>query len=171
VPDDASLEALRDVFRHHAWATLELIDYCDQLTPEQRAETVPGTRGGILDTLRHIVRADYGYKRRFGVHSKPELQETDLRTLEVMRRVFAEEAELWQSLLGRLADFDITIEAEPWEDPPWPEAPHAQSLLLIQAIHHGNEHRAQICTILGSKGLDVPGLGAWDYWLAERIAR
>jgi uncharacterized damage-inducible protein DinB len=168
--DAAGLEALRDMFRHHAWATLHLIGYCAGLAPEQLAWSVPGTRGGILDTLQHIVRADYGYKTRFGVPRDAELQEADL-PLEEMRRIFAQESELWQSLLGRLTEFDITIAAEPESDPPWPETPHSQNLLLIQAIHHGNDHRTQICTILGSKGLEVPDLGCWAYWLSARTAQ
>ena|SRR2546425_5429920 len=171
MPEDAALEALRDMFRHHAWATLTLIDYCAGLTPAQLSESVPGTRGPILETLRHIVKADYGYKMRFGVHSKPELEESDIVTLDAMRTVFTKDAEIWQALLPRLSEFDITIPAEPWEDPPWPEAPHARNLLLIQAIHHGNDHRTQICTVVGSKGVDVPDLGCWAYWAAERIPR
>ncbi len=169
--DDATLEALRDMFRHHAWATLQLIDYCAGLTPEQLSASVPGTRGPILETLEHIVGADQRYKRRFGVNSAPAVKEGDGATVELMRTAFAKEAEIWQSLLGRLAEFDITIPAEPEEDPPWPEAPHARNLLLIQAVHHGNDHRTQICTVLGSKGLEVPDLSCWAYWASERIPR
>ena len=68
--DDATLEVLRDMFRHHAWATLQLIDYCAVLTPEQLSESLPGTRGPILETLRHIVGVDYGYKMRFRVQEE-----------------------------------------------------------------------------------------------------
>jgi uncharacterized damage-inducible protein DinB len=168
---EAGLDVLRDVFRHHAWATLQLIQYCATLPLDSLSQSVPGTRGPILETLRHIVIADYGYAKRFRVHSEPAVKELDLATVELMRTVFVQQAQTWQSLLERLPEFDITIAAEPWEDPPWPETPHAQNLLLIQAVHHGNEHRTQICTVLGSKGLEVPDLSCWAYWAAERIPR
>ncbi len=88
-----------------------------------------------------------------------------------MRTVFAKEAKIWQSLLERLPEFDITIPAEPEADPPWPEAPHARNLLLIQAVHQGSDHRTWICTVLGSKGLEVPDLSCWAYWASQRIPR
>lgn len=169
--DDIALKTLRDMFWHHAWATLQLIDYCSSLTPEQLSGSTPGTRGPILETLEHLVGVDQRYKRRFGVNSEPAVKEGGGITLELMRAVVAKEAELWQSLLGRLSEFDITIEAEPRENPPWPEAPHATNLLLIQAIHHGNDHRTQICTILGAEGLAAPDLSCWAYWASERIAK
>ena len=51
--EEAALDALRDMFRYHAWATLRLIDFCAGLPPEQLGGSVPGTRGPILNTLRH----------------------------------------------------------------------------------------------------------------------
>ena len=89
--EEAALDALRDMFRYHAWATLRLIDFCAGLPLEQLEGSVPGTRGPILDTLRHIVRADYGYKMRFKVHSKPELEDEDVPSLDRMRAIFARE--------------------------------------------------------------------------------
>jgi hypothetical protein len=44
----------------------------------------------------------------------------------------------------------------------------AESLLLNQALHHGNDHRAQVCSTLGALGLDVPDLSVWAFWEAER---
>src|SRR5437763_1229876 len=105
--EEAALDALRDIFRYHAWATLRLIDFCAGLPPEQLGGSVPGTRGPILDTLRHIVRADYGYKMRFKVHSKPELEDEDVPSLERMRTIFARESEIWLTLLGRLRELDL----------------------------------------------------------------
>ena len=32
-----------------------------------------------------------------------------------------------------------------------------------QAIHHGNDHRTQICTILGQNGISVGDLDVWAF--------
>ena len=32
-----------------------------------------------------------------------------------------------------------------------------------QAIHHANEHRAHVCTILGALGHEPPDVSAWGY--------
>jgi uncharacterized damage-inducible protein DinB len=44
----------------------------------------------------------------------------------------------------------------------------AESMLLIQAIHHGNDHRTQICSTLGALDLELPELDGWDFWAAQR---
>jgi hypothetical protein len=38
---------------------------------------------------------------------------------------------------------------------------------MAQAIHHADDHRTQILSILGARDLPVPDLGVWDY--AEAI--
>jgi hypothetical protein len=48
----------------------------------------------------------------------------------------------------------------------WPETRHAQNLFLLQAIHHGNDHRTHICTVLSVLGLEPPDIDGWSYWAA-----
>ena len=165
---DAALEALRDLFRYHQWATLRLIDHCATLADDELSATAPGTRGSIIDTLRHIVSADHRYLRRLGVPADPAWNE-DEASLDLLRAAVSKQAASWQAIIDRLAEIDITIPAQP--DNQWPEAPHSQNLMLLQAIHHGNDHRTHICTILGSMNLEVPEVDGWSYWAAERIPR
>ena len=42
-------------FTHHVWATTRVIDACLDLSPEALGTSVVGTRGPIVDTLRHLV--------------------------------------------------------------------------------------------------------------------
>jgi hypothetical protein len=39
-------------------------------------------------------------------------------------------------------------------------------IFLTQALHHANEHRAHVCTILGALGHEPPEFSAWEYALA-----
>jgi uncharacterized damage-inducible protein DinB len=34
---------------------------------------------------------------------------------------------------------------------------------LAQAIHHGTDHRSQVCTALTTLGVTPPEIDAWDY--------
>jgi uncharacterized damage-inducible protein DinB len=34
---------------------------------------------------------------------------------------------------------------------------------LAQALHHGTDHRSQICTALTSLGLEAPAIDVWDF--------
>ena len=40
-------------------------------------------------------------------------------------------------------------------------------VFITQALHHGNEHRAHICTILGALGHEPPDVSAWEYALTH----
>ena len=36
-------------------------------------------------------------------------------------------------------------------------------VVLMQALHHGNDHRTHICTILGHHGLPYSDMDVWAY--------
>jgi hypothetical protein len=36
-------------------------------------------------------------------------------------------------------------------------------VVITQAIHHGNDHRTHICTILGQNGISVDDIDVWAY--------
>ena len=45
-------------FEHHVWATMRLIDRCLDLPVEHLMTSVVGTRGPMLETVRHLVQSD-----------------------------------------------------------------------------------------------------------------
>jgi hypothetical protein len=53
-----SSSLLEAAFAHHAWATTRLIDACLDLSVEELETSVLGTRGPMLETLRHVVLSD-----------------------------------------------------------------------------------------------------------------
>lgn len=36
-------------------------------------------------------------------------------------------------------------------------------IVLVQALHHGNDHRTQICTVLGHHGIPFEEIDVWAY--------
>ena len=40
---------------------------------------------------------------------------------------------------------------------------------LAQVIHHGSDHRSQICTALTTLGIEPPEIGVWEY--ADTVGR
>jgi len=155
---------LRTVFEHHVWATLRLIDRCLVLEPAHLELSTPGTYGTIQETLTHLVEADARYQHRLETGRPKPSREGQPPSLADLRADMARQADRWRDLLGRLEEFDPTVPAEPNEDPPYPEVPHAVGLLLTQAIHHGEEHRVHVNSILGAHGLEVPELSGWEYF-------
>jgi uncharacterized damage-inducible protein DinB len=165
------MDALRTMFRHHAWATLALIDHCATLPPERLADEVPGTFGPILATLRHMVSADERYQWRVSGRDPKVLRERDAGeatiSLAELRARFEAQAKGWEQLLDRAGDLDLTLPPGTWPELSHGEVPHAEDLLLLQAIHHGNDHRTHVCTTLGALGLEAPDLDGWTYWPAS----
>jgi uncharacterized damage-inducible protein DinB len=156
------MEPLRELFRHHAWATQALIDHCAALPPDALLASVPGTYGTIHGTLAHLVGADARYLSRL-TGSPPAARPSDPPPLDRLRSQFTAQARRWEDIVDHVDDFDATIEARG----DWPETPHARNLLLLQALHHGNDHRTHVCTVLGACGYPVPELDGWTYWLAK----
>lgn len=71
--------------------------------------------------------------------------------MEPLRESFRHHAWATQALIDHRADLP----------------PYARNLMLIQALHHGNDHRTHVCTVLGAHGYRVPELSGWAYWLAK----
>ncbi len=133
------MDALRTMFDHHTWATLALIDYCAALPPDAQAATVPGTHGSIEATLVHLVAAEQRYLKAMidGPPAGREVHESIPIRIDELRVPFEQQAQHWQSLVNRADELDITLPGGRDE----PDLPHAENLLFLQAIHHGNDHR------------------------------
>src|SRR3954453_11547053 len=150
---------LDDAFGHHAWATSRLIDVCLPLTDEQLAATVPGTYGSIPDPLRHLVGADRSY---LSVLSDGRVQAIDEDTMDVrgLRAAMETAADDWVAVLASDPDPTATVTRHR----PDGSLSHAPAgIRLAQAIHHGTDHRSQICTALTTLGIEPPAIDVWDF--------
>ena len=158
-------DVLRASFAHHVWATLELIEALEALRADLDAE-IPGTYGSIAQTLTHLVDADDRYLQRLTLQSLPAYEDHGAQPIAELRERMTSHAERWTEKLDQLdrGTLDATIVGH--DD--YPDTPHAETLLLLQALHHGNDHRTQVCSTLGALGLEVPDLDGWTYWADGR---
>ena len=150
---------LHDAFAHHVWATLRLIDSCRSLTSEQLETSVPGTYGSILDTVRHIVGADAGYLWVLTAGASPQIEEEEM-ALDQLRAVMEANGPAWAALLEGDVDPDAIV-VRHRDDGTDSHAP--TSLRIAQVIHHGTDHRSQVCTALTSLGLEPPEIDVWAF--------
>jgi uncharacterized damage-inducible protein DinB len=150
---------LKDAFAHHVWATERLIDACADLTREQLVAPSPGTYGPIIETLGHLVSSDAWYLS-FYVDDPARIREDASTTLADMKAAMASNGARWMDLLaGELdPDRDVVERGDNGEEF------HAPlGLRLAQVIHHGTDHRSQVCTALTSLGVTPPLIDLWDY--------
>lgn len=157
---------LQDAFDHHVWATLRILDACDPLSPEQLATTVPGTYGSILETLRHTVGADARYLWVLTDGRRSQIDE-DFMDLPALRAAIVDNGPMWNDLLAQDQEMSRVVVAHR-DDGSSGHAP--LGVRLAQAIHHGTDHRSQICTALTALGIEPPEIDVWAYaWEDGRV--
>jgi uncharacterized damage-inducible protein DinB len=154
-----SRSILEDAFGHHVWATLRLFDTCLGLDAEQLQTPVPGTFGSILDTARHLVGADASYLHVIGGGRTPLIDEEGM-DLAGLRAVMESHGSAWVQVLAEDPDPDTVVVRH---RPDGSESHAPLGIRLAQVIHHGTDHRSQICTALTTLGVEPPEIDAWDF--------
>jgi uncharacterized damage-inducible protein DinB len=149
---------LDDAMAHHVWATERLIAACEALTPEQLRTPVLGTYGPIIATLAHMVATDGWYLTFFRDWTNPIGEDQDV-TLTQLRSAITANGAAWMELLSGDIDGepDVPEHGDGWIF-------HAPTgFRLAQVVHHGTDHRSQICTGLTSLGIEPPEIDLWAY--------
>jgi uncharacterized damage-inducible protein DinB len=148
-----------DAFAHHVWATLRLIDTCLSLTPEQLDAPVPGTYGSILETMRHSVGGDTYYLSHLPGDPAREIgsSEMDLRQL---RAAMEADERTWIELLKADTHPGVVVTDV---DGGGYERDASVGIRFAQALHHGTDHRSQICTAITMLGIEPPLIDVWAF--------
>ena len=161
-----SRSLLADVFDHNVWATLRLLDVCLGLSPEELETKVPGTYGSILDTMRHIVGADASYLATVSGERFERINEETM-DLPDLRRVMERIGPAWTAILAEDLDPERVVVRQ--REDGSTGAP--LGLRLAQVVHHGTDHRSQVCTALTTLGMEPPEIDVWAFGEAHgRIA-
>lgn len=153
---------LAEMFKHNLWANLRMLDACSKLSEEQLEATVPGTYGKISDTLVHMFGAEERYAARLmgQAISRPLLKDGGFQGVEALRSSAQASGQklidLAQNTLEPQTLRYTTMQGEQMEIPNF--------LLLVQAINHATEHRAQILTILTQQGIEPPDVSGWAWY-------
>lgn len=151
-----------DAFAHHTWATVKLIDFCHGLSAEQLDVAVPGTYGSVLATLRHLV-GDECFDLFVASGERTPIRDANAMGLQELASEVGDHGEGWAALLAAHPDPDADrLEVDPG-DGFRRTAP--LGIRLAQALHHGAEHRTQVCFTIASLGLRPPDLSAFQFGL------
>lgn len=148
-------------FGHHLWATERLLEHCSALSPEQLALSAPGTYGPIGATLDHLMSADRSLLSRLkGGRATPPLEAGGP---EPLLEHLGRQREGWLAYVDSGPDFEVMVERRGGESPAW--------VVVLQAIHHGNDHRTHAGTVLLNHQLEAPDIDVWSYGKAEGALR
>jgi len=149
-------DVLLQALRYNRWANLQLLDVCGNLSEEQLELSSPGTYGTIAATWTHLLAAEQRYLRRL-VGFEPTLSEKDaFPGIPVLKEHALRSGDALIGAMGRFDPDGTTPDREG-------SGGVKQWLVMTQAIHHGNDHRTHICSILGQNGLSYGDLDVWAF--------
>jgi uncharacterized damage-inducible protein DinB len=153
-------EILVELYKHHLWANQTLLNVCESLEDSALDATAEGTYGTVRDTLVHLLAAESRYVGAMsGKGEQPDApKEGAFPGIPELRRHATSQGEQLLSLAERVADNEIiNVErgGQRYEIP--------ISIFFAQAINHGTEHRAHVCTALTQYGIEPPNLDVWTY--------
>ena len=150
---------LTTMFAHNGWANLKLLDFCEKLSDQQLDTTAIGCFGTIRDTLWHIVGAEVSYVHRVNGKLPPRpISRGVFPGFAVVKDVarWTNDELLKLALAGR-KDTMVT------ESEQGLACEYTLASLMMQAINHANEHRAQVAAIITQLGMEPPDMSGWQY--------
>lgn len=153
-----------NLYRHHRWSNLTMIDVLATLTHEQLHLTVPGTYGSSIDTIRHIISSDADYVRIIPDAPRvPQVaQDGPFEGWHHLRLVAETTGTALIEYVDGLTDDMFFIDIDDGQ-----AFDLTRSMLLTQIIHHATEHRSQIRTTLSSHGIVPPEIAVWAWRKSE----
>lgn len=147
---------LGELFRHNRWANEQMLEACRDLSPEQLARSVEGTYGELGHTLVHIVNGESFYVELLTGWEPPVQWEIPGPWPGI--GALLERSSFTGDRLCELA-----AEADPDALLNRGDAQVPASVVLVQAVNHGNEHRAHAATILTQLGIEPPLVDGWTF--------
>src|SRR5579864_1676455 len=147
-----------EAFWYNKWANLHLLDVCASLPHEQRQLTARGTSGTSSATILHLLSAEQRYLRRLS-GTKPDINERDaVPSAATLREHAVRSGDQLIEAAGRLTPDDTFDEERDGK-----LMRLHLVVVLVQAMHHGNDHRTHVCTILGDHDIPYGDMDVWAY--------
>lgn len=157
IGDNVALDQIRTMFDYSLWARDKLIGAVRTLDDTDLKESeYKGVYGSIHDTLAHMAVSEWLWIRRCRGESPMYMHKgedfTDLDALvEWWDSAHREAMEYLSQIQDADLDMDITYKA-----PDGKTRTRKVWHMLLQVTNHQTEHRAQIGTMLGQLGVEVP---------------
>jgi uncharacterized damage-inducible protein DinB len=148
-----------ELFRHHAWATDRLIEFCAGLSEDRLAADAPTAYGSITETLDHLVSSEAYYVFALsGRWTDPPLEDGARVSLDDLRSRARRTGEELIDLAERTKPDTVVRLMRSGEERSLPVA-----AVLAQALHHGAAHREQVVATLSGTGIKPPDLSGWAF--------
>ena len=137
-----------------------MVDACLALSPQQLETALPGTYGSILDTLRHSIGSD-AWDLFVATGDRASLIDEGDMDLSELRAAMESHGPAWSRLVAQDLDPDAVLDEV--DDNDGYERHIAMGIQLAQVLHHGTDHRSQVCTALTALRVEPPSIDVLDF--------
>jgi uncharacterized damage-inducible protein DinB len=150
------MEELRRLFAFNRWANQRMLDAASELTAEELTRDMRSSFPSVLDTLVHMVGAEWVWLARWTGESPREFPDASgLTSLQAVRDRWDD---VWGGQQGLLASLSGADDARHLRYRLFSGAEDEQPLgdLMRHVINHGTYHRGQLVTLLRQLGRTPP---------------
>jgi uncharacterized damage-inducible protein DinB len=155
------MRTLQNLYAYNAWANAKVFAVCRGVDQAKLEEAAPGTIGTLTETLKHMIGVELVYSHML----RDQVLDLDGPREEVWAHDLAwfEEraAKLGQEYHDMLASASEALYDEALHVP-WFDFALTKHDGLLQVLNHSAQHRAQVLSVLGQRGVEVPDV---DYVL------
>jgi uncharacterized damage-inducible protein DinB len=141
---------------------MRVIDACLERPIGDLETSVLGTRGPIIETLRHLVLSDTFDLFVLSGDSVFDIDDERMTLVEA-RATMERNGAGWAEYVARPLDPDEMVHEIDKSDGYQRWAP--VGFRLAGALDHGSDHRSQVCTALTSLGAVPPRIDVFDFGL------
>jgi uncharacterized damage-inducible protein DinB len=145
--------------RYNQWANQQLLTICKNLDEDLLSANIQGTKGSILETFVHILRAEAGFlKRIHGMSPQSSFKWEESPSLAQMEAFAIQVGEAFIDTVQRVSPTENVHE----EENGWTFDYQAR-LIFMSQTYHSISHRTDITTFLNRQGIALPELDVWGY--------
>jgi uncharacterized damage-inducible protein DinB len=159
------VRTLEDLYTYNGWANARVFAVCEQVDQTRLGDAAPGTRGTIAQTLQHLVVVEDVYAhllRGEPIDTLASREEHDLGWFAGASAQLAKEyTAILHSADSAFLDDELRV--------PWFDFRLTKHDGLLQVLSHSALHRAQVFSVLGQRGVEVPDLDYVDF-VESRLA-
>ena len=157
------------LFKRNAWANERLLVFCAKQPAGVVSAPAEGDVLGAIDAqFTHMMFAEVGFLPWITGERRADRASSDQPVaLDDLREPMQWVAERWPGALDLDRDPEAVFQIQRRTG----QADMTDWLALLQFLHHGDDHRAQIGTQLGRQGIEGPELDLWAYFESEGSPR
>lgn len=150
-------DLLRDQFTYNTWANARVFGAVRDVNAAELDASAPGTYGSLAETLKHMVGVEDAYLLMLRDVSPGAGGASESYFAQDLGWFAHRATDLGAAYQTMLASADGAFYSSALHVP-WFDFALTKQDGLLQVLSHSAQHRAQVLSVLGARGFEVPGL-------------